>query len=165
MMRLFTPILDTADWGRNSSFRSPTIISDTGVESASFHSKMRLPLSYRFCFAIHSYSAICACVVAIYGWCSPPAVIRRIWPVIVNSIYLMAIPWFSHVIKEIVKHKPSVTDCDTSASIPFISRIIGVQTPLLDVCPNSINTRTFRAKTMTVPLFSCHTDIITRMGP
>lgn len=67
-------------------------------------------------------------ISSLLHWCGPMTILWRIRTVIVDAIQLMVRRWAqAHVGKEMIEQTPSITHRDTTGSVVWIARRMGIQ--------------------------------------
>ena len=83
--------------------------------------------------------SVCSTVVRLFRWRSPPAVFRRVIPIVVYSVNRCPCRLVPHVRVEAIKGvAPSLADRNTPSAIARVVSLVGVCASLNDVLPGSM---------------------------
>jgi hypothetical protein len=99
--------------------RAPFVISpNQGIaRDAQFNG----PLGQREGFTIKGNELAVAPIVALFNFCSPPTIFRRIAPIVVNAVQRFSGLWKAHIVQKVFKYLPSVTKPYTATSVVFVT--------------------------------------------
>ena len=112
--------------------------SEPITKEGPFYANFVCPLRERLHSAPeNNYSAIAPVVHLLFGR-RPFTVFWRITKIIINSIYGHAVRAIPHIGKEILKSKPSLTNCNPPAKIAFAAINIRIPASLNHGCPSPV---------------------------
>lgn len=104
-------------------FWRPSISYNAFSKDGIWHHRFFCQLSQRAAITINGYEHIGARISALNFTGCPSTIFRRIGTIIINAINGVTCRTFAHVIKEVSKRIPSLTNSYTSPSIVLKSRV------------------------------------------
>lgn len=122
------------DW-----FRQCPLIAETHPQPAGYrpsvNAKLFGPFSDRECSSVEREIDVVSPVYSLLPWRRPAAVVGSVVSIIVNAVKPHAFWPRMHVLNERPEGVPSLTDCDSPASVSMIARALRVSTPVSHVRP------------------------------
>lgn len=137
------------DRGKHGTFRSPAAsqsASDPNWRNAGNLS----PVGKAVRLPVKRQGAIIASIAILLGWCSPPAVAWFVSPIVVNSVDRGAgRPW-PHILNEVGKDSPPLTNGDAAATVTWVGVTLRIQAPSENSCPHNVLRRPLLASRCSV---------------
>ena len=124
----------------NSLFFTPSIILDSAVNKVARKLELLAPFSSGHSFPVMGYISTPTHVIGLLFRCCPPAIIRRVITIIVDTVNRVLGGWLqTHIGKEIFKRIfPPIADSDSSTSVSRVFRVSDVVASIFYASPRVI---------------------------
>lgn len=129
------------NWSKKSLFNRPVVNENSGFKALRREIESFGPLRDCKSQSKKRDMSVSSGIVCLLFSSSPPAVIRSVIPVIINTVYASPLWTLAHICKKCFKTFPLLADSDPPSSIIFPVRSGFIITSLCDVLPYPIGFR------------------------